>query len=199
MRDAEATKMAILQVSGNLFNTYGYKATSISDITKALGMTKGAIYRHFENKAELEKEALIYLCNQMVFKLGRKIREGKNAKEKMYAIFDYFMSYAKKSHFTGGCPLLNAAVEADDALPELRTVVNGIIEMIHHSIEKVLKNGIKHKQLNKKINAKNFSALVFSSFEGGIMLSKVTGNPYYLQVVVKNLKQQFDEMILEEN
>ena len=56
MRNPEQTREKILKKSGLLFNTQGYKATSISDITSATGFTKGAIYRHFKSKEELEKE-----------------------------------------------------------------------------------------------------------------------------------------------
>ena len=52
MRNPEATKELIISKSADLFNTQGYKATSLSDITKATGYTKGAIYRHFENKED---------------------------------------------------------------------------------------------------------------------------------------------------
>ena len=134
MRNAEATRQTILEVSSQLFNTYGYEATSISDITKQLGMTKGAIYRHFERKSDLEREALVYMCKEMGVTLGSKIRMASTVEEKMKAIFNYFISYTKNSPFPGGCPLLNAAIEADDANPELKIVVNEVIDMIYGSI-----------------------------------------------------------------
>ena len=59
--------------SANLFNTYGYKATSISDITKATGLTKGAIYRHFDSKKDLERQALQSLGTLMFTELGDSI------------------------------------------------------------------------------------------------------------------------------
>ena len=56
MRSPEVTRERILRQSGKLFNTQGYKATSLSDITEASGLTKGAIYQHFENKEKLDGE-----------------------------------------------------------------------------------------------------------------------------------------------
>lgn len=44
------TKERILQVALELFARKGYEAVSVSDIAGALGLTKGALYRHFENK-----------------------------------------------------------------------------------------------------------------------------------------------------
>ena len=44
------TKERILLTSLGLFARKGYEATSVSDIAGALGITKGALYRHFESK-----------------------------------------------------------------------------------------------------------------------------------------------------
>ena len=44
------TKERILLASLDLFARKGYEATSVSDIAGALGITKGALYRHFESK-----------------------------------------------------------------------------------------------------------------------------------------------------
>ena len=44
------TKERILQVALDLFAQKGYEGVSVSDIAGALGMTKGALYRHYENK-----------------------------------------------------------------------------------------------------------------------------------------------------
>ena len=40
----------ILLTSLGLFARKGYGATSVSDIAGALGITKGALYRHFASK-----------------------------------------------------------------------------------------------------------------------------------------------------
>ena len=47
------TKERIAQTALELFAQKGYEAVSVSDIAGALGLTKGALYRHFESKEEL--------------------------------------------------------------------------------------------------------------------------------------------------
>ena len=49
------TKEHIIDKSYELFISHSYEAVSISDISKAIGMTKGALYHHFLNKEELFK------------------------------------------------------------------------------------------------------------------------------------------------
>lgn len=52
------TKERILQTALTLFGSKGYEAASISDIAGALGLTKGALYRHFESKEAILQSIL---------------------------------------------------------------------------------------------------------------------------------------------
>ena len=51
--EAAVTRITLLKTALTLFSTKGYAATSIDDITKAAKMTRGALYYHFTNKADL--------------------------------------------------------------------------------------------------------------------------------------------------
>ena len=48
-----ATKENILHTALRLFARDGYEAVSVSDIAGELGMTKGALYRHYKNKRDI--------------------------------------------------------------------------------------------------------------------------------------------------
>ena len=52
------TKERILLASLELFAQYGYNAASVSRIAEAVGLTKGALYRHFEDKAAILRAIL---------------------------------------------------------------------------------------------------------------------------------------------
>lgn len=49
------TREYIIDQAFTLFIRQSYEAVSISDISKAIGMTKGALYHHFASKEELFK------------------------------------------------------------------------------------------------------------------------------------------------
>ena len=51
--DSEETKRIIKEKAFELFSLHGYNQTSIGDISKASGYSKGHIYYHFENKEKL--------------------------------------------------------------------------------------------------------------------------------------------------
>ena len=52
------TKEYIIDKAYELFMTNSYEGVSISDISKAVGLTKGALYHHFENKETLFKSVI---------------------------------------------------------------------------------------------------------------------------------------------
>ena len=176
--------------SSVLFNTLGYKATSLSDITRATGLTKGAIYRHFQDKAELEREALRFMLSDFIKDLRRRIKNAKSAHEKLNAVLDYFATYRVNPPFVGGCPLMNAAIESDDANPELKKETQLMMMTMHKSIATILSNGIKHGQLKPEISVRDMSSFFISAIEGAIMMMKLTDNGHHLQSVIKHLREE---------
>lgn len=48
----------VIRVGVDLFNEQGYDATSVSDLTRRLGVTKSALYHHVDSKAQILEIAL---------------------------------------------------------------------------------------------------------------------------------------------
>ena len=69
--DRGNTKQAILEAALELFSMQGFEATSISQITKAVGIRKASLYSHFENKQAildaLIKEVLEQYAEHSIF------------------------------------------------------------------------------------------------------------------------------------
>ena len=55
------TKEEILLVSLHLFAQDGYEAVSVSQIAGELGITKGALYRHYQSKRDIFDHILAYM------------------------------------------------------------------------------------------------------------------------------------------
>jgi TetR/AcrR family transcriptional regulator, transcriptional repressor for nem operon len=190
IRNPDETRAKILRKSGVLFNTQGYKATSISDITTATGYTKGAIYRHFKNKAVLEKETLFHLSTFMFEKLRARIKCESTAGNKLRAVFRYFESYITNPEVKGGCPLMNAAIEADDSNPSLRKEAVKVLDILRDSIITILKNGIRYKQIRKETDLEYCATIIIASLEGAIMMSKLRGDNHDIKRVVRHLEME---------
>ncbi|GLR17480.1 TetR/AcrR family transcriptional regulator [Portibacter lacus] len=190
MRNPELTRLTILEKSSILFNTQGYKATSLSDICKASKLTKGAIYKNFKDKSELEKEALLFMSTKLLTDVADRISEAPDAENKLYAILKYFENYHACPPFEGGCPLMNASIEADDSNAELKSVVKHVMNLMHEHLCRVIRNGIKHGQVKEDTDISGLSSIIISSLEGSVMMLKVMDTNKHMMATSKFLKSE---------
>jgi AcrR family transcriptional regulator len=56
----QARRAKMCRTAAQFFRDRGYDATSVSDIARALGMTKAGLYHHFESKEALLFEIMMY-------------------------------------------------------------------------------------------------------------------------------------------
>ncbi|MEM6843000.1 MAG: TetR/AcrR family transcriptional regulator [Bacteroidota bacterium] len=176
MRNPEATRKLIIDKSLALFNTKGYQATSLSDITEATGMTKGAIYANFASKEEVAVAAFSSAVEIVLGRVRECIRQAPTAPLKLKAILQYYEEYVLNPPILGGCPVLNSAVEADDNHPQLRTKVVRLITKIKDSLRQIVHRGILEKQLREDLDVEGFVMLYYGAIEGAIMVSRVEGD-----------------------
>ncbi|MFB7257557.1 ScbR family autoregulator-binding transcription factor [Streptomyces nojiriensis] len=52
------TRLTILSAAAKIFEEHGYQAATISQILREAGVTKGALYFHFQSKEDLAQEVL---------------------------------------------------------------------------------------------------------------------------------------------
>jgi TetR/AcrR family transcriptional regulator, transcriptional repressor for nem operon len=188
MRSSEITKAKVLKEATNLFNTKGYKSTSLSDITDATGLTKGAIYRHFENKECLEIEAFQKIMQAIFVALNEKIKAQNNTRDKLFCVLNLFQSYITNPIIIGGCPLLNVSVEVDDTNLELKQKAQQALTVFRDSVERIIINGKTHKQVGALVNEKLVATILISTLEGGVMMSKLQNSNSDIEIVVNHLK-----------
>lgn len=193
MSKAEKTKQFIIEKTASLFNTKGYTATSLSDITVATGLTKGSIYGNFENKDKVALEVYKYnagvLREKMILSFGDTFP---SSIDKLYAFADFYRKNWHSVFLNGGCPLMNAATEADDTFPDLKNQVAGSFKDWISKISEVISQGQKSGELDGKLNAEEYASLFVMMIEGGILLSKTTGDEKFLNLTLDRIVKIID-------
>lgn len=196
MRNSDHTKQLIITKATALFNTKGFRSTSLSDITKAAGITKGAIYGNFTNKDELAVASFDAAANIVIFELSSRIKSAPTAPLKLKAIIDYYSDYINNPPIEGGCPIINTSVEADDAHSKLRLKVISTIALIKESIKKIINRGILENQINKAIDVELYATMFYATIEGAILISRVEGTNKSYDLIKSGLKKQVEAISL---
>ena len=70
--DRGNTKQEILEASLELFSVQGFEATSISQITNAVGIRKASLYSHFENKQAILDALVQEVLEQYADRVGHR-------------------------------------------------------------------------------------------------------------------------------
>jgi AcrR family transcriptional regulator len=96
--DSQDTANKIIDVALELFVKKGFHGTSISDITRAAKLSKGAIYFHFKNKDSLFKEILkkyetIYMDKMIELAESKK---GKSI-DKFLELFKFSLNFSAEN------------------------------------------------------------------------------------------------------
>lgn len=194
MGKAEQTKELIIEKALPLFNTQGFAATSISDITQATGITKGAIYGNFKNKEEVALAAFDRAIEIVLSTLRVRIKTQSTAPLKLKAIVDYYQGYILNPPIPGGCPILNTSIEADDNHPYLRTRVVRSIAHMKASIRQMLTRGMKEMQIVTTTDVEEWATFFFATLEGAIMMSRVEGDMSSYQHIRAMLHKMIDQI-----
>ncbi|WP_125653336.1 TetR family transcriptional regulator C-terminal domain-containing protein [Paenibacillus baekrokdamisoli] len=93
--DSDLTRKIIAEKAARLFSQKGFAGTSVSDISKEAGFSKGHVYYHFENKEKL----FVYLAQEGMREWGEKWTalspNYPSATEKLYAMAKFVLNNYK--------------------------------------------------------------------------------------------------------
>jgi TetR/AcrR family transcriptional repressor of nem operon len=174
MSKAEKTRAFIIEKAAPIFNMKGYAGTSMSDLTEATGLTKGAIYGNFENKDEVALAVYEYNLSLVVEGLRTVMERHTNAIDKLRAMANFYREEYECVVTRGGCAILNTAVEADDSHPMLKKRSSDSLLSWKSTIEKIIAKGKTEGEIRPDADGCAFAARFIALIEGGILLSKAT-------------------------
>jgi len=189
MSKAEKTREFIIEKAAPVFNMKGYAGTSMSDLTEATGLTKGAIYGNFENKDAVALAVYDYNYALINSALVAAVSQHTSMVDKLYAMAAFYKAYHQKTITRGGCPILNTAVEADDSHPELRAKAAASILKWKQSIERIIEKGKEQEEIKAEADGGQFAIAFVALIEGGIMMSKATGDSGMLDTCTGMIEQ----------
>lgn len=195
MSKGENTKAMILQKAASLFNQQGYAGSSMSDIMRVTGLQKGGIYNHFSSKDDLALQAFDYAISQIKQRYRVAWGSKQHSLDRLLAIIDVFRTHID-SHdhpiIKGGCPLLNTAIESDDAHPALKERAKQAMNSLRDLLCLIIIKGIKKGEIRPHVDPQEVTTIIISTLEGSIMMSKLCDDAIHLERAIKHLNEYVD-------
>jgi AcrR family transcriptional regulator len=179
-KKAERTTAYIIETVAPIFNKHGYIGTSMSDLTEATGLTKGAIYGNFENKEALALSAFEYNRNQLLDAIDERLDMEEDSLGKLFSLINFYKQYDVFTLPMGGCTILNVGVDAQGNNTLLAAAVKETVKDIEGKIALVLENGAKQNELHLPVPPLQFAKQLFTMIQGAVAMSTITRDRKYL-------------------
>ena len=191
---SDLTTQFILETVAPIFNKNGYAATSMSDITQATGLTKGAIYGNFKNKEELAIASFKFTVKNLMIRIADHLTLSDSPIQKLFLITDFYRNYYDYSKQLGGCPVLNIGVDANNQNSLLLQKVRQVIEKIQDQVASIIEDGIEAGEISSEINAMQYAKRIDTLIQGAVFMTYTMDDEFYL----KDTMNQLDQMIHNE-
>jgi AcrR family transcriptional regulator len=166
-------------------------------LVRETGLEKGGIYNHFGSKEELSLAAFDYAVGRIGERYEAALAGKEGAVERLFAVIDVVSMLAEDPPVPGGCPILNTAVESDDANPLLKERAREAMTGWHRLIGSITKAGVKSGELPENTSPYEMASVVTATLEGAVMLSKLYDDPAHMQRAVDHLKAHLRSLARE--
>lgn len=160
--NSDNAKRDIMENAALIFSQKGYNQTSIQDISKASGYSKGHIYYHFQNKEKLFVLLAQNSMEEWYTKWMTKVAFYSTATEKLYGLAMHVLYNYQTPLLKGGQELAanpTSSIESVKALYELAVIPMG-------SYRSILQEGVEKGEF--EIGNIDESALLVGTWLGGL-------------------------------
>jgi TetR/AcrR family transcriptional repressor of nem operon len=170
-RDPGRTRDSLLQAAFEEMHRSGFRGSNLETILSNSGVTKGAMYHHFENK-----EALGYaVVDEVIAEIMREkwqtpLRHAENPIDALIGIVE--STSMKPEHLVCGCPLNNMSQEMSPLDEGFRRRTANLFNGWHGAVAAALRQGKSRGLVRKDVDPDEVATLLIAAYEGYLSLTK---------------------------
>jgi TetR/AcrR family transcriptional repressor of nem operon len=192
-RNAERTRGRLLQAAFQEIHRSGFRSADVDAILATAGVTKGALYYHFDGK-----EALGYaVVDEVVTRITREkwLWPLKKAKNPINALIGIIESTSlRREDLERGCPLNNLSQEMSPVDEGFRTRTAKVFRDWHDAIAAALREGQKRGVVRSDVDADETATFLVAAYEGCISLAKNSQDARVLQSGQRSLVRHLESL-----
>ena len=192
-RDPERTRKRLLQAAFHEIHRSGFRSADVDAILAKAGVTKGALYYHFDSK-----EALGYavvdevIASNLHQKWVQPLRNAKNPIDVLVRIIQ--SESLKRADVQRGCPLLNLSQEMSGLDEGFRRRTAKLYKDWRDAMAEALREGQKRRVVRSDINANETATFLIAAWEGYVVLGKNSQDPLTMQSGQRSVSGQLESL-----
>lgn len=115
MSKGAQTRQAILDRGFELASRAGLRGVTIGSLADALGLSKSGLFAHFKSKDALDAALIEHSGALFVERVIRPALKAPRGEPRLRDLFARVLDWPTRSGLPGGCPMIAASAELDDA------------------------------------------------------------------------------------
>jgi AcrR family transcriptional regulator len=185
-RDPERTRKILLQSASREVYRSGFQSASLDTILAAAGVTKGALYHHFNSK-----EALGYAVVEEVIAPDvretwlRPLQRGKDPVDALIGIVRGIS--VRLEDVVGGCQLNNLAQEMSPLDAGFRKRLAMVFQAWREGVADALREGQTRGSVRRNVEPADAAGLLIAMVEGYASLAKNAQDPKVMKAGIRNI------------
>ncbi len=197
-KEAMKTRECILQHALKVFGKQGFAATKLTDVAKEAGITRGAIYHHFNNKIdlfhELAEKYRTKITNHLEQIYGKNLAPISKLKKLLKGYFELLETDEGLGEFE---KLHLLKLEITNLYDTDCKKVQSFFQNNLQLISKLIQEGINNGDVKKDINPEEFAWFLFAYVGGILRLWTFFDRPFILsEKGSKYIDMFLDEQLL---
>ena len=174
-----------LQAAGEVFWTKGFSATSLDDLTVAMGMNRPSIYRAFGDKEAVYRKALMQFCQGMEAAFERTMLAEDDIRKALASFYQDALAVYTSGDQPKGCLVMGTAVAAAVCHPEIQADLLNVIRDLDQKIAKRLEQARDAGQLEASFDATGRAAVAQSLLHSLSLRARAGETPKRLRRMIE--------------
>jgi len=185
-RDPERTRKLLLQAAFREIHKSGFHNADLDTILAATGVTKGALYHHFDSK-----KALGYAIVEEVIAVSlrdkwlRPFGSGADPIDTLIGIVQ--ATSLRLEVVRAGCPLNNLAQEMSQRDERFRRHLANVFHDWQEGTATALRRGQSEGTVRRDLDARETASFLIAMYEGYVMLAKNARDVNVWKVGIRNI------------
>jgi TetR/AcrR family transcriptional repressor of nem operon len=201
-KDGSTTRAKILDTALDLILKQGFGSTSIDNVIKKVGITKGAFFYHFKSKRDMA----IALINRFAEHDGSVLTEQRERAEKLASdplqqllvfigLFEETFEQLEEPY--PGCLFAVYSYQGDMFDDEVREIVNTSLLRWRHYIVNKINETMQTRKPRLEIDVESLADMMTTVFEGAFIMSKTFNDPALIAKHLRHYRNYIELLFME--
>jgi TetR/AcrR family transcriptional regulator, transcriptional repressor for nem operon len=190
-RPREFDREEVLEQAMQVFWSKGFVATSMRDLTRAMGLSKSSLYDTFGSKHDLFLESIDYYRDNITVQVKSVAELEKPASQVIMAVLSRAVDRILQPNGRRGCFLNNCAVEVGPTDPDAAARCRAGLAMMEETFLRLVFRAQKEGDISPERNPQSLARYLTSTVNGIMVIGKANPDREVLEdiarVAVKNL------------